>query len=207
MSKKKEDNTSVEASSKQKKKGRLDGMLDAMNKRSDPLTTHRVATKYFSSFRSERNLEKPQISEERQGVTERTTAVGRPVVTAVDTSVNTAVIEEGVAKESFEQNSLSATHTDSENKVYNAIKSELLSSGSDEVRVGITKIKDLTGLSDKTIRVAIKSLENKKSIIITEPSKGVYGRKYFLPIPSEVVKKRLEDGIQIDWVSKHILPR
>ncbi len=78
---------------------------------------------------------------------------------------------------------------------------------SDEVRVGITRIKKLTGLSDKTIRVAIKSLENKRSIIITEPSKGVYGRQYFLPVPSDVIKKRLEDGIQIDWMSKHIIPR
>ncbi|NIP31726.1 MAG: hypothetical protein GTO02_19800, partial [Candidatus Dadabacteria bacterium] len=89
----------------------------------------------------------------------------------------------------------------------NAIKRELFNSRSEQIRVGITKLKELTGLSDKTIRVAIKSLESKKSIIITEPSKGIYGRKYFLPASSEVVKKRLEYGIQIDWVSKHIIPR
>jgi len=207
MNKKKEDNTSVEASSKPKKKGRLDGMLDAMNKRSDPLTTHKVATKYFSSFRSERNIAKPQISVQRHRVADNTTAVDSAVTTAVHTKVDTAVIKDDTVRNTFEKNSLSATHTDSENKVYNAIKSELLNSGADEIRVGITRLKELTGLSDKTIRVAIKLLENKRSIIITKPSQGVYGRQYFLPASSDVVKKRLEDGIQIDWVSKHIIPR
>ncbi len=199
MNKKKADNTSVEVSSKQKKKGRLDGMLESMNKRSDPLTTHKVATKYFSSFRSERNIDKPQISEQIQEATRKPTAV--------PTMVDTAVIKNNASTKPIEKNSLSATHTNSENKIYNAIKNELITSGSQEIRMGITRIRELTGLSDKTIRVAIKSLENKKSIVITKPSKGVYGRQYFLPSSSDVEKKRLEDGIHIDWVSKHIIPR
>ncbi len=203
MNKKKEDSTSAEASNKQKKKGRLDGMIDAMNKRSDPHTTHKVATQYFSSFRSERNIQKPQINKQILPVTTDTTVVD----TARTTAVTTPVIENSKANISFEKNSLSATHTDSENKVYNAIKSELLNSGAEEIRVGITRLKELTGLSDKTIRVAIKSLEDKKSIVIIKPSQGVYGRLYFLPASSDVVKKRLEEGIQIDWVSKHIIPR
>ncbi|NIP31315.1 MAG: hypothetical protein GTN99_04985, partial [Candidatus Dadabacteria bacterium] len=127
--------------------------------------------------------------------------------TAVDSAVVTAVLEQDKSKYVYEQNSLSATHTDSENKVYNAIKSELLNSGEEEIRVGITRLKELTGLSDKTIRVAIKSLEDKKSIIITKPSVGIYGRQYFLPTSSDVVQERQEHRIQIDRVSKRILPR
>ncbi|MHA2217085.1 MAG: hypothetical protein ACXACY_14190 [Candidatus Hodarchaeales archaeon] len=199
MNKKKEDNTSAEASNKQKKKGRLDGMLEAMNKRSDPLTTHRVATEYFSSFRSERNITKPQISEQIQPVNEDTTAVS--------SAVTTAVTDQSADKKSLKLDSLSITHTNSENKVYNAIKNELLNSASEEIRIGLTRLKELTGLSDKTIRVAIKSLEKKRSLVITESSKGVYGRKYFLPSPPDVIQKRLELGIKIDQTSKHILPR
>ena len=182
-------------------------MIESMNKRSDPLTTHKVATKYFSSFRSERNIDKPQLSEHIQGVTKHPTAVDSAVTTAVHTKVDTAVTNKNITTKPIEQNSLSATHTNSENKIYNAIKSELIKSGSQEVRIGITRIRELTGLSDKTIRVAIKSLEHKKSIVITKPSQGVYGRQYFLPESSEVVKERLEHGVQIDWASKHILPR
>ncbi len=199
MSKKKEDSTSAEASNKQKKKGRLDGMLDAMNKRSDPLSTHKVATDYFSSFRSERNIPKPQINEQIQPVTD--------VTTAVDTGVVTAVPRKDKTGNSSEQNILSSTHSGSENKVYNAIKDELLNSGSEEIRIGVTRFKELTGLSDKTIRVAIKSLEKKRSIVIRDGSKGIYGRMYNLPDPSHVIEIRTEHGIKIDAVSKHILPQ
>jgi hypothetical protein len=207
MNKKKEDNTSAEASDKQKKKGRLDGMLEAMNKRSDPLTTHKVATEYFSSFRSERNITIPQISEQIQPVNDNTTAVSTEVDTSVTTPVTTAVIADPTDLTKSTSNSLDATHTSSENKVYNVIKQQLINSGSEEIRIGLTKLKELTRLSDKTIRVAIKSLENKQSIIIKDGSKGIYGRKYFLPNPPDVIKKRLELEIQIDTVSKHVLPR
>ncbi len=203
MSKKKEGSISVEASNKQKKKGRLDGMLDAMNKRSDPLTTHKVATEYFSSFRTERNITKPQIGEQKQPVTTDTTAVG----SAVTTPVATAVIDDRDHVSEPKSDSLTDTHSGSENKVYNVIRQQLLNSGSKEIRIGLTRLKELTGLSDKTIRVAIKSLEKKKSIEIIDVSKGVYGRKYSLPKPQDVLRKRLELGMRIDPVSKHILPR
>jgi len=203
MNKKKEDNISAEASENQKKKGRLDGMLEAMNKRSDPLTTHRVATEYFSSFRSERNITNPQISEQNEQVNNDTTAVS----TGVDTTVATAVINDSNNFPVSTPDGLDATHTSSENKVYNAIKQQLRNNGSEEIRIGLTKLKELTGLSDKTIRVAIKSLEIKKSIVINDSSRGIYGRKYFLPTPSEVMKERLELGIKIDEMSKHVLPR
>ena len=203
MNKKKEDNISAEASENQKKKGRLDGMLEAMNKRSDPLTTHRVATEYFSSFRAERNIVSPQISEQNKQVSKHTTAVS----TGVGTTVATAVFNDSNNLPESTSGRLDATHTSSENKIYNAIKQQLRNNGSEEIRIGLTKLKELTGLSDKTIRVSIKSLETKKSITIADVSRGIYGRKYSLPSPADVIKKRLELGIEIDKASKHVLPR
>jgi len=207
MNKKKEDNTSAEASDKQKKKGRLDGMLEAMNKRSDPLTTHKVATEYFNSFRSERNITNTQISEQDVRVSNNTTAVGSAVSTVVPAPVATAVFNNSNDFPESTSEGLGATHTSSENKVYNAIKQQLRHNGSEEIRIGLTKLKEFTGLSDKTIRVAIKSLEIKKSIIIKDVSRGIYGRKYSLLSPADVIKRRIELGIEIDKTSKHVLPR
>jgi len=207
MNKKKEDNISAEASEKQKKKGRLDGMLEAMNKRSDPLTTHKVATEYFNSFRSERNILNPQKKEQPIPRKDLTTAVGTAVTTGVNTTVSTAVVDKKSVMQISKQDSIDSTHSNSETRVYSAIKEQLIRNGTEEIRIGLTKLKTLTGLSDKTIRVSIKSLEMKKSIIIKDSSMGIYGRKYFLPYPSDVIKTRLELGIEIDKVSKHVLLR
>ena len=203
MNKKKEDNISAEASEKQKKKGRLDGMLEAMNKRSDPITTHKVATEYFSSFREERNILNPQKKEQPTLNKSHVTAV----TTGVSTKVPTAVFSKKSDPQISKPYSLDATHSNSEVRVYSAIKEQLIRNGAEEIRIGLTKLKALTGLSDKTIRVSIKSLEMKKSIIIKDSSMGIYGRKYFLPNPSDVIKTRLELGIEIDTISKHLIPR
>jgi len=207
MNKNKEDNISAEASEKQKKKGRLDGMLEAMNKRSDPLTTHKVATEYFSSFRSERNILNPQKKERPTPNKGQVTAVGTAVTTGANTAVTTAVVNKKSDLQISQPDSLDATHSNSEARVYSAIKEQLIRNGTEEMRIGLTKLKALTGLSDKTIRVSIKSLEMKKSIIIKDRSMGIYGRNYFLPNPSDVIKTRLELGIEIDKISKHLIPR
>ncbi len=207
MNKKKEDNISAEASEKQKKKGRLDGMLEAMNKRSDPLTTHKVATEYFSSFRSERNILNPQTKEQPTPYKSLVTAVDTAVTTGANTTVPTAVFNKKSDLQISQQDSLDATHSNSEARVYSAIKEQLIKNRTEEIRIGLTKLKALTGLSDKTIRVSIKSLEMKKSIIIKDSSMGIYGRKYFLPNPSDVIKTRLALGIEIDKISKHLIPR
>lgn len=207
MNKNKEDNISAEASEKQKKKGRLDGMLEAMNKRSDPLTTHKVATEYFSSFRSERNILNPQNKEQSTPNKGHVTAVGTAVTTGANTTVPTAVVNKKSDLQISQPDGLDATHSNSEVRVYSAIKEQLIRNGTEEMRIGLTKLKALTGLSDKTIRVSIKSLEMKKSIIIKNRSMGIYGRNYFLPNPSDVIKTRLELGIEIDKISKHIIPR
>jgi len=203
MNKNKEDIISAEASEKQKKKGRLDGMLEAMNKRSDPLTTHKVATEYFSSFRSERNILNPHEKEQPTPNEGQDTAV--PI--GVYTTVTTEVVSKKPDLQMSKPDSLDATHSNSEVRVYSAIKEQLIRNGTEEIRIGLTKLKALTGLSDKTIRVSIKSLEMKKSIIIKDCSMGIYGRNYFLPNPSDVIKTRLEFGIEIDKISKHIIPR
>lgn len=207
MNKKKEDNISAEASEKQKKKGRLDGMLEAMNKRSDPLTTHKVATEYFRSFRTERNIFNPQTKEQPTAYKSLVTAVDTAVTTGANTTVPTAVVNKKSDLQISQPDSLDATHSNSEVRVYSAIKEQLIGNGTEEIRIGLTKLKALTGLSDKTIRVSIKSLEIKKSIIIKDSSMGIYGRKYFLPTPSDVIKTRLELGIEIDKISKHLIPR
>jgi len=203
MNKNKEDNISAEASEKQKKKGRLDGMLEAMNKRSDPLTTHKVATEYFSSFRSERNILNPQQKEQPTPNKGQDTAVATGANTTVATAVGNKKSDPQISK----PDSLNATHSNSEARVYSAIREQLIRNRTEEIRIGLTKLKALTGLSDKTIRVSIKSLEMKKSIIIKDRSMGIYGRNYFLPNPSDVIKTRLELGIEIDKISKHLIPR
>ncbi len=207
MNKKKEDNISAEASEKQKKKGRLDGMLEAMNKRSDPLTTHKVATEYFISFRAERNILYPLKKEQNTPNKGLTTAVGTAASTGATTTVSTAVVSKKSDPQIYKTGSLDATHSNSEARVYSAIKEQLIRNGAEEIRIGLTKLKALTGLSDKTIRVSIKSLEMKKSIIIKDSSMGIYGRKYFLPNPSDVIKTRLALVIEIDKIIKHLIPR
>ncbi len=182
-------------------------MLEAMNKRSDPLTTHKVATEYFSSFRSERNILNPQKKEQPTPNNGLDTAVLTAVTTGANTTVPTAVVNKKSDLQISQPDSLDATHSNSEVRVYSAIKEQLIRNGTEEIRIGLTKLKALTGLSDKTIRVSIKSLEMKKSIIIKDSSMGIYGRKYFLPNPSDVIKTRLELGIEIDKISKHLIPR
>jgi hypothetical protein len=52
------ENTFVGAFEKKKviQKNRLDGMLEAVEKRSDPVKAHKIATEHFKAFRSERGL-------------------------------------------------------------------------------------------------------------------------------------------------------
>ncbi len=195
MNKNKEETTLAEASDKQmKKKGRLDGMLESMDKRSDPVTTHRVATEYFQSFRDQRNINKYKKRLEDKVVTAVATAVSYDVQS--EDTLNPIMTGE-------EYNTMLA-HNKSEIKVYNAIKYELETNNVKEMRIGLKELQQLTGLSDKTIRVSTHSLEKKKSIIIVESSKGIYGRKFFLPSLHDVLKQRALEGIEIDKVTKAI---
>ena len=73
------------------------------------------------------------------------------------------------------------------------------------LRLGLKELRELTGLSDKTVRVAVHSLEKKLALKVVESSLGVYGRKFFVLGPGEVVKERLRAGIEIDPTTKKVL--
>lgn len=199
MSKRKDVNISADSANK-KKKSRLDGMLESMNSRSDPMSTHKIATKYFQSFKAQRNIKDV-------GMPTTTTAVVSAVPNTVDTADSVRDMSSTLHIQRGKDGEFDLLHTKSEEKVYNAIKYELRNIGEDKVRIGVTKFKRITGLSDKTIRVVIHNLLNKKSIEIIGPSMGIYGRIFCIPPIEEVVERRIKEGIKIDKNTKSIIPR
>jgi len=82
---------------------------------------------------------------------------------------------------------------------------ECASKKSLRLRFGLKELKEKTGLSDKTIRNAIHSLEEKLSIKVVEPSLGVYGRKMQVFTPEEISEKRKKAGLVIDPTTKKII--
>lgn len=193
MSKEKDDNTSVESSERKKKIKRLDGMLESMNSRSDPVSTHRIATEYFQSFKIQRNIKEESTKSTYD--------------TAVDTAQPTAVTMDVNIHGGSRNQHIDLLHTVSEEKVYNAIRTEVRNSGSEATRIGLTKLKELTGLSDKTIRVVIHTLDKKKSIRIEGSSIGIYGRMFSVLEPEEIIRERNEEAVIIDKTTKSVLPR
>ena len=204
MKKTKEDATSAGTPKKKKpeNKGRLASMLESMQKRSSPVKAHRVATKYFDDFKKDRSI--TSIKETQK----ETTAIG----TAVDSAVVTAVDQKAKKPSSTKpQNKISQpeiledSHTPSESKVYLFMKEETSKKKSSQLRFGLKELKGKTGLSDKTIRNAIHSLEEKLSIKVVEPSLGVYGRKIRVFEPEEISRNRKNTGLIIDSTTKRII--
>ena len=95
----------------------------------------------------------------------------------------------------------------SESRVYWTIYNECIARKSKKLRFGLKELKEKIGLSDKTIRVAIHSLEKKLSIEVVEPSLGVYGRMIQVFEPEEVVSNRKKAGLIIESVTKKIVDR
>jgi len=216
MKKTKEDATSAGTPKKKKpeNKGRLSSMLESMQKRSSPVKAHKVATKYFDDFKKDRSI--TSIKETQK----ETTAVDTVVVTAessalgtaVDSAVITAVDQKAKKPSSAKpQNKISQpeiledSHTPSESKVYLFMKEETSKKKSSQLRFGLKELKEKTGLSDKTIRNAIHSLEEKLSIKVVEPSLGIYGRKIRVFEPEEVSRNRKNAGLIIDSTTKRII--
>jgi hypothetical protein len=212
MKKKKEDATSAGTPKKKKaeNKGRLSSMLESMQKRSSPIKAHKVATKYFDDFKKDRSI--ASIKETQK----ETTAVDTVVVTAESSALGTAVdsaVDQKAKKPSSTkpQNKISQpeiledSHTPSESKVYLFMKEETSKKKSSQLRFGLKELKEKTGLSDKTIRNAIHSLEEKLSIKVVEPSLGVYGRKIRVFEPEEVSRNRKNAGLIIDSTTKRII--
>ena len=210
MKKTKEDATSAGTPKKKKpeNKGRLSSMLESMQKRSSPVKAHRVATKYFDDFKKDRSI---TSIKETQKVT---TAVDTGVVTAKSSAVDSAVDQKAKKPSSTKpQNKISQpkiledSHTPSESKVYLFMKEETSKKKSSQLRFGLKELKEKTGLSDKTIRNAIHSLEEKLSIKVVEPSLGVYGRKIRVFEPEEISRNRKNAGLIIDSTTKRIIDR
>ena len=220
MKKTKEDATSAGTPKKKKpeNKGRLSSMLESMQKRSSPVNAHKVATKYFDDFKKERSIPEPEEKPDNTtavdtGVdTAETTGVNTAVSSTVDTAVTTAVgkktkkpspsksqIKVSVSK------ILDDSHTPSEAKVYFSMRDQCMSKKKQQLRFGLKELKEKTGLSDKTIRNAIHSLEKKLSIEVVEPSLGVYGRKIRVFDPSEIEQNRKKAKLVIDSTTKKIV--
>jgi len=154
MKKTKEDATSAGTPKKKKpeNKGRLSSMLESMQKRSSPIKAHKVATKYFDDFKKDRSI--ASIKETQK----ETTAVDSAVITAVEQKAKKPSSTKPQNKIS-QPEILEDSHTPSESKVYLFMKEETSKKKSSQLRFGLKELKEKTGLSDKTIRNAIHSLE------------------------------------------------
>ena len=220
MKKTKEDATSAGTPKKKKpeNKGRLSSMLESMQKRSSPVNAHKVATKYFDDFKKDRSI--PAAEEKTKDTTAVNTGVDTAESTEVDTTVSSAVgsaVTTAVDKQSRHispaksqikasgSKILDDSHTQSEAKVYFSMRDECSSKKKTQLRFGLKELKEKTGLSDKTIRNAIHSLEEKLSIKVVEPSLGVYGRKIRVFDPEEISQNRKKAGLTIDSTTKKII--
>jgi hypothetical protein len=205
--KKKEEDISSETPREKRspKSGRLSGMIESMQKRGSPLNAHRVATRYFDSFRKERHIPVDDesaadivLAPEKEPDTELITAVDSAVKTKEKRKPAAADIGSKLA----DLKDLEEGFTPSELKVYGAIYKKSMEKKAPTLRLGLKELRELTGLSDKTVRVAIHSLEEKLSLRVVEPSLGVYGRKFYVPGPGEVLRERRKAGLEIDPTTK-----
>ena len=185
-------------------------MLESMQKRSSPVNAHKVATKYFDDFKKDRSIS--SAKETSNDITAVTTPVTTVESNAINTAVTTAIDRKpGKSSSSKPQiktsqpKILEDSHTQSESKVYLFMKEETGRKKSPQLRFGLKELKEKTGLSDKTIRNAIHSLEEKLSIKIVEPSLGVYGRKIHIYTPDEIAEKRKKAGMVIDSTTRKII--
>jgi hypothetical protein len=208
--KKPQENTSVEAFEKKKviQKNRLDGMLEAIEKRSDPVKVHQIATEYFKTFRSERGL----IEQEKHYNTLEPTAElkEREIqkhsdFTPVETPVETPVIT--TRKKSNAIDPLDATHTSSEARVYSVMYRETISRNTNSRYFGTKRLMTLTGIrGDHTVRRAIDGLIQKMSIEITDANYGnPIGPRYKIFSPKEIIERRKKFGTKIDPQTKKIV--
>ena len=214
--KKKGEDTSSETPEKNRaSSGRLSGMLESMEKRGSPVNAHKVATAYFESFRKDRNI--PDGAEEKAPGGDKFTAVDTAVDAEEESAVATAV-SSPVKKAPLEKKQPRAAAktmpkdgdpllAPSETKVYEAIYKVYKDADRGGVRIGLKELRELSGLSDKTVRMAVHSLTEKLNIEVLEGALGVYGRKYKVYGPEEVHKRRRERGLEVDPVTKKVLVR
>lgn len=199
MKKTKEESSSSGARKKKASKSggtRLNDMLESMQKRSSPVNAHKVATKYFDDFKKDRKIPNKTVENEE--------------ATTVITAVDSAVKEEKEKKYPKKIKHAPSSGDDpllsrSEAIVYSVMYRECLNKETDSMRFGLKELKEWTDLSDKTVRVCIHSLEQKKNVKVIEPSLGIYGRKFRVLSPEEVIKERQKEGIEIDTTTKRVI--
>lgn len=173
-----------------------------MQKRSSPVNAHKVATKYFDDFRKERSISSSEGSP--KDTTAESNALSTAVVTTVDKKRQESTSTK-IQNRTAGSKILDDSHTLSESKVYWSMREVCLNKKFPQLRFGLKELKEKTRLSDKTIRVAIHSLEEKLSIKVVEPSLGVYGRMIQVFEPEEVASKRKRAGMMIDSITKKII--
>ena len=185
-------------------------MIESMQKRGSPMSAHRVATRYFESFRRERNI--PEEGAPSGPLGEAPDGRERGADTVVTTAVDSAVkkrerkrpfpAEPGV--KSADLKDLDSGFTPSESRVYSAMYNKSIEKRAPTLRLGLKELRELTGLSDKTVRVAVHSLEKKLALKVVESSLGIYGRKFFVLSPGEVIEERIKSGLEIDPTTKKV---
>jgi hypothetical protein len=130
------------------------------------------------------------------------------VTTAVDSAVKKRErkrpfpAEPGV--KSADLKDLDSGFTPSESRVYSAMYNKSIEKRAPTLRLGLKELRELTGLSDKTVRVAVHSLEKKLALKVVESSLGIYGRKFFVLSPGEVIEERIKSGLEIDPTTKKV---
>jgi hypothetical protein len=174
------------------------------------MSAHRVATRYFESFRRERNI--PEEGAPSGPLEEAPDGRERGEDTVVTTAVDSAVkkkerkrpspAESGV--KSADVKDLDSGFTPSESRVYSAMYNKSIEKRAPTLRLGLKELRELTGLSDKTVRVAVHSLEKKLALRVVESSLGIYGRKFFVLSPGEVIEERIKSGLEIDPTTKKV---
>ena len=156
MKKTKAEDTSSGTPKKKKpeNKGRLFSMLESMQKRSNPVNAHKVATKYFDDFRRERSI--PTSKEPSRHTTALSTGVITAESSALDTAVTTAVDNKPrkspsskAPNKTIGSKNLDDSHSLSESIVYWTIYNECAGRKSNQGRFGLKELKEKTGLSTK----------------------------------------------------------
>lgn len=215
MKEKKRKKEDISSETPKKKKpsggGRLSDMVESMQKRGSPLNAHRVATRYFDSFRREREIPAEAANDKPEA--DIFTAPDSNLDTVITTAVDSAVKRKekkrpspgGHGAKSAGLEDLDDSFTPSESRVYGAMYNRGIEKKTHTMRIGLKELREMTGLSDKTVRVAVHSLEKKLALRVVESSLGVYGRKFRVLSPEEVFEERLKMGIEIDTTTKKMI--
>jgi len=180
-------------------------MLEAIEKRSDPVKVHKIATEYFKAFRSERGLIEDEKLHKGTKNDLKSPSEELEKREIQKHSESTPVINAKKKNDTIEP--LDATHTSSEARVYSVMYRETISMGTNSQYIGIKRLMTLTGIrGDHTVRRAIDGLIQKMSIEIVDANYGnPIGPRYRVFSPKEIIERRKKSRIEIDPQTKKIV--